>query len=52
MPFIISQFAPGFSSANLRSFFSPIRKYLEASSMESVYFCQIGISFVFKYNTS
>ena len=33
-------------------FFSPMRKYLDASSMESVYFCQIGISFVFKYNTS
>ena len=48
----MSQFASGFSSANLRSFFSPIRKYLDASSMESVYFCQIGISFVLKYNTS
>ncbi len=49
---MMSQFASGFSSANLRSFFSPMRKYLDASSMESVYFCQIGISFVFKYNTS
>ena len=48
----MSQLASGFSSANLRSFFSPMRKYLDASSMESVYFCQIGISFVFKYNTS
>src|SRR5699024_9127566 len=52
LPFIMSQLASGFSSANLRSFFSPMRKYLDASSMESVYFCQIGISFVFKYNTS
>lgn len=49
---MMSQLASGFSSANLRSFFSPIRKYLDASSMESVYFCQIGISFVFKYSTS
>ena len=52
LPFMMSQLASGFSSANLRSFFSPIRKYLDASSMESVYFCQIGISFVFKYSTS
>ena len=29
-----------------------MRKYLDSSSMESVYFCQIGMSFVFKYNTS
>ena len=45
---MMSQLASGFSSANLRSFFSPMRKYLDASSMESVYFCQIGISFVFE----
>ena len=40
-PFIISQLASGFSSASFRSFFSPIRKYLAASSMVSVYFSQI-----------
>ena len=48
----MGQFVLGFSSANLRNFFSPILKYLDASSMESVYFCQIGILFVFEYNTS
>ncbi len=36
----MNQLESGFSSANLRSFFSPMRKYLDASSMESVYFAK------------
>ena len=44
LPFRITQPAVGFSSASRRSLFSPIRKYLDASSMVSVYFSQIGTS--------
>ena len=48
LPFIITHPAAGFSLANLRSLFSPIRKYLDASSMVRVYFSQIGTSVLFK----
>ena len=44
LPFIITQPAVGFSSASLRSLFSPIRKYSDTSSIASVYFSQIGTS--------
>ena len=44
LPFRITHPAVGFSSASRRSLFSPIRKYLDASSMVSVYFSQIGTS--------
>lgn len=46
-PLTITQPASRFSSASLRNFFSPIRKYFDASSIVSVYFSQIGISVLF-----
>lgn len=46
-PFTITQPASRFSSASLRNFFSPIRKYFDASSIVSVYFSQIGTSVLF-----
>lgn len=46
-PFIMNQSASGFSSTSLRSFFSPIRKYFDASSKVSEYFSQIGTSVLF-----
>ena len=48
LPFIITHPAAVFSSASFRSLFSPIRKYLDASSMVRVYFSQIGTSVIFK----
>ena len=46
-PFTITQPASRFSSASFRNFFSPIRKYFDASSIVSVYFSQIGTSVLF-----
>ena len=46
-PLTITQPASRFSSASLRNFFSPIRKYFDASSIVSVYFSQIGTSVLF-----
>ena len=46
-PLIMTQPASIFSSASLRNFFSPIRKYFDASSIVSVYFSQIGTSVLF-----
>lgn len=52
LPFIINQSGAGFSSASLRNFPSPILKYRAASSMVSVYFSQMGISFTAMQITS
>ena len=46
LPFKITQPAVGFSSASRRSLFSPIRKYLDASPMVSVYFSQRAFALV------
>ena len=47
LPFIMSQPASLFSSANRLNLFSPIRKYFDASSMVRVYFSHTGISLLF-----
>lgn len=47
LPFIMSQPASLFSSAKRLNLFSPIRKYLDASSMVRVYFSHTGISVLF-----
>ncbi|CCA62866.1 Putative extrachromosomal origin protein [Clostridioides difficile E28] len=45
--FIMTQPESRFSSASLRNFFSPIRKYFDAYSIVKVYFSQIGTSVLF-----